>query len=174
MIDLAPGACFIPNIYLISPGCPTPSIGLQYVIVGKNTIIHSFIYSFIHGILPCVAGHVIVYGQSLDAYCCVNTLISMGISGNRIDIVMPPANYQVHILSLSLSLTLCLSYFLSLSLSHSLTPSLLSSQTGNSSPCTHSHIDLEPLLSHLLIQWLLSLAHSLTILAQLHSSLAYS
>ena len=37
----------------------------------------------------------IVYGCTLDAYCCVQTLIAMGIPGENIQLVEPPAIYQV-------------------------------------------------------------------------------
>lgn len=37
----------------------------------------------------------IVYGCTLDAYCCVQTLIAMGIPGENIQLVEPPSIYQV-------------------------------------------------------------------------------
>ena len=55
-----------------------------------------FLFAKAHVFLP-VAGRVIVYGQTLDAYCCVNTLLSLGISGDRIDFVQPPLGFQVFI-----------------------------------------------------------------------------
>lgn len=36
----------------------------------------------------------IVYGCTLDAYCCVQTLIAMGIPGENIQLVEPPSIYQ--------------------------------------------------------------------------------
>lgn len=42
-----------------------------------------------------VSEKAIVYGCTLDAYCCVQTLIAMGIPGENIQLVEPPSIYQV-------------------------------------------------------------------------------
>lgn len=73
-----------------------------------------YLFAEAHIFLP-VTGRVIVYGQTLDAYCCVNTLLSLGISGDRIDFVQPPLGFQVSInMSISRILSACSSLILSI------------------------------------------------------------
>ncbi|XP_074649430.1 cilia- and flagella-associated protein 61-like [Tubulanus polymorphus] len=40
------------------------------------------------------SGKVLIYGNNLDAYCCIQTLVTLGISGDRIILVEPPLNDQ--------------------------------------------------------------------------------
>ncbi|XP_064621787.1 cilia- and flagella-associated protein 61-like isoform X2 [Lineus longissimus] len=40
------------------------------------------------------AGKALIYGNTLDAYCSIQALISMGVSGNRIIMVQPPLQQQ--------------------------------------------------------------------------------
>ncbi|OWF50418.1 cilia- and flagella-associated protein 61-like isoform X2 [Mizuhopecten yessoensis] len=37
---------------------------------------------------------VVIYGGTLDAYCCVQSLLAMGVTGDRISLVEPSAAYQ--------------------------------------------------------------------------------
>jgi hypothetical protein len=49
---------------------------------------------FVIVFIACL-GKVIVYGTGLDVYCCVQTLLRVGLSGSRIVIVEPPTDSQV-------------------------------------------------------------------------------
>ena len=42
-----------------------------------------------------IVGKTVVYGSSLDAYCCVQMLLSMGLSGDKIVMIHPPTQYEV-------------------------------------------------------------------------------
>jgi len=37
----------------------------------------------------------IIYGSSLDAFCCIQTLLTFGVPGDRIHLVQPPLTFQV-------------------------------------------------------------------------------
>ena len=39
--------------------------------------------------------NVIVYGNSLDVFCCVQALLSLGIEGEKIILIQPPLEYEV-------------------------------------------------------------------------------
>jgi len=41
------------------------------------------------------AGKVVVYGTSVDVYCCVHALLEAGLRGEQIVIVEPPQSSQV-------------------------------------------------------------------------------
>ena len=45
-----------------------------------------------------------IYGSCLDAYSCVNTLLNIGITGDRIIVVEPPLTSQVINICLSVLL----------------------------------------------------------------------
>ena len=47
---------------------------------------------------------VIVYGHSLDTYCCIDALIKFGIEGKRIILVEPPVEYEVLLTSCALQM----------------------------------------------------------------------
>lgn len=42
-----------------------------------------------------LSGKTVVYGSSLDAYCCVQTLLSMGLPGDKVLMIQPPSSYEV-------------------------------------------------------------------------------
>ena len=42
-----------------------------------------------------IVGKTVVYGSSLDAYCCIQMLLSMGLSGDKIVMIHPPTQYEV-------------------------------------------------------------------------------
>lgn len=44
-------------------------------------------------------GKVIVYGSSIDVFCCVQVLLDIGLTGNHIVIVQPPTDSQVNCFS---------------------------------------------------------------------------
>ena len=57
-------------------------------------IFSTYTYKYIFSHVVSV-GNVIFYGSTLDVYCCVNTLLEIGLPGNRIVIVQPPTDSQV-------------------------------------------------------------------------------
>jgi len=44
---------------------------------------------------PLSTDKVVVYGSSLDAFTCVQTLLTMGVPGKNINFVQPPLQYEV-------------------------------------------------------------------------------
>ncbi len=42
-------------------------------------------------------GKVLVYGNTLDAFCCIQVLLSLGFASNRIIFVLPPNQSGVRV-----------------------------------------------------------------------------
>ena len=61
-------------------------------------------------------GKVLVYGCTLDAYCCIQALLTMGVPGERISLVEPPSPYQVSVTHISVRIFVILDFFAGITL----------------------------------------------------------
>ena len=41
------------------------------------------------------SGNVVIYGDSIDAYSCIQTLMTLGVAGGRLHLVVPPKENEV-------------------------------------------------------------------------------